>query len=593
MSNKFSINDRKFRGTVIAIVLVVIVLISLSALAFSKLMLAERRAATYSMRQTQTRYLAESGIDAVRTLLLYNEEDLINKGGVYDNIDELCGTLVTESPNHYSDDLREVGRFTVVSPLIDEDGKPSGTRYGLTDESTKIDLRMILAYEQTQPGIGRAILTRLPGVDESIADAILDWLDEDDEPREYGAEADYYEGLDPLRPIRNGMIESLDELLLIEGVTPSLLYGADWNRNGLIDVGEPDPSRLVNAEGTEYENPDGYLDCGLNALLTIRSAESQTSGDGSTKVNVNNDDLNALQQELTSKLDNAEQVNYLVAYRLFGQTALTIPEESESETGGQNPLSSNNNSANNSSISGNSSENASSTATENAPPTNDPSGASNSANDNASARSFDLSRAPQAKIFSVLDLVGGSLQVQYSGESTTETLNSPFTEASLLTDLPAALDALRFNDNEYSRVNINQASRGVLLALPGVTEEIADQIVANRISDPIEQADMETSEETTYNILTTLVDSIDFETLKQIAPYVATEGTVLSAQFIGRFDASSPATRLHVWLDTSKKPAKIVRIQDLSNLGPGFSPDILGVNQETRSTFSVGNAVNR
>ncbi|MDR1384359.1 MAG: general secretion pathway protein GspK [Planctomycetaceae bacterium] len=591
MPNNFSTDRRDFRGTVIAIVLVVIVLISLSALSLSKLMLAERRAATYNMRQTQTRYLAESGIDAIRTLLLYNEEDLLEMGGVYDNIDELCGTLVTESPNNYSDDLREVGRFTVVSPLIDENGMPNGVRYGLTDESTKIDLRMILAYEQTQPGVGRAILTRLPGIDESVADAILDWIDEDDDPREYGAEADYYEGLDPPRPTRNGMIESLDELLLVEGVTPSLLYGADWNRNGLIDVGEPDPSQLVDAEGTEYENSDGYLDCGLNAFLTIRSAESQTSSDGSQKVNVNNDDLNTLQQELTSKLNNTEQVNYIIAYRLFGQTALTIPEENESEP---SPSSNSQSGSNNASTSENSSGNTPSNAAENAPPTGNSSGASNnSATENASERSFDLSRTPQAKIFSVLDLVGGSLQVQYSGESTTETLNSPFTEASMPTDLPTLLNSLRFNDNEYSRININQASRGVLLAIPGVTEEVADNIIANRVSDPAEQADMETSEETTYNILTTLIDYVDFETLKQIAPYVAVEGTVLTAQFIGRFDASSPATRLHVWLDTSEKPAKIVRVQDLSNLGPGFSPDILGVNQDARSTFSVGNAVNR
>jgi len=581
---------------VIAIVLVVIVLISLSALAFSRLMLAERRGATYNMRQTQTRYLAESGIDAVRTMLLYSEEDLIDMGGVYDNADELCGVLVTEPQSNYSDDLREVGRFSVVSPMLDDNGAANGVRYGLTDESTKIDLRMIFAYEQAQPGIGRAILMRLPGVDEYVADAILDWIDEDDEPREYGAEADYYESLDPPRPIRNAMIESLDELLLVAGVTPSLLYGADWNRNGLIDVGEPDPTQLLDAEGTEYENPDGYLDCGLNAMLTIRSAESQTSEDGSQKVNVNNDDLTALQEELTSKLNNTEQVNYIIAYRLFGQTALTIPDDSEtsgSTSSGTSNSSTANASSNSSSASSSSNSSSTNAEEENAAQSGSESAASNNANSNTSEKTFDLTQTPQAKIFSVLDLVGGSLQVQYSGESTTETLNSPFTETSLLTDLPTLLDALRFNENEYSRININQASRGVLLAIPGITEEVADNIIANRVSDPLEQADIELSEETTYNILTVLVDYVDIETLKQIAPYVAVDGTIFSAQFIGRFDSSSPASRLHVWLDTSEKPAKIVRIQDLSNLGPGFSPDILGVNQDTRGTFSVGNAVNR
>jgi DNA uptake protein ComE-like DNA-binding protein len=276
---------------------------------------------------------------------------------------------------------------------------------------------------------------------------------------------------------------------------------------------------------------------------------------------------------------------------LFGQTALPIPEESETGKSTSGGSQSQNSSGRLSSESN--SENIPSAVSGNTPQAGESSGMSNGANNNTSEKSFDLSRTPQAKIFSILDLVGGSLQVQYSGSSTTETLNSPFTEASMSTDLPTLLDALRFNDNEYSRININQASRGVLTVIPGITEEVADIIIANRISDPVEQADMELSEETTYNILTTLVDYVDIETLKQIAPYVAVEGTVFSMQMIGRFDASSPATRLHVWLDTSEKPAKIVRIQDLSNLGPGFSQDILGVNQDTRSMFSVGNAINQ
>ena len=35
----------------------------------------------------------------------------------------------------------------------------------------------------------------LPGMTEDVADAILDWLDTDDEPRELGAEIEYYSGL--------------------------------------------------------------------------------------------------------------------------------------------------------------------------------------------------------------------------------------------------------------------------------------------------------------------------------------------------------------------------------------------------------------
>ena len=571
----FVFNNEKHqnrRGTVIAVVLVVVLILSLSALALSKLMIAEHRGAKYDMRQIQSRYLAESGIDAVRVLLMYEEEDLLDLGGLYDNIDELCGVLVTDS-----NDLREVGRFSVVSPWLDEDGLPTDVRYGLADESGKIDLRMILAFETEKPGVGREILLNLPGVDEYIADAILDWLDEDDDTRDYGAEAEFYEGLDvPYLP-RNGMIESLDELLLIEGVTPTLLYGADWNRNGLVDLGEPDPLELELE--SDYENSEGLLDCGLYALLTIRSAENPNDSNGSEKVNVNGDDLEELQEQLTSKLNNEEWVTYIIAYRLFGETNLYLSEEAESESESTGSASG-----------GTSGSESGSTGGDSGGPSGDQGDQQSGGNSEESERSFDLSQEPKAKIFSVLDLVGGSLQVQYSGESSTETLESPFTEASLAEDMPTLLDAIRFSDS-YSRINLNEASRGVLLAIPGITEDAVDEIIANRIPDPVELAEAEIDEMQT-ELWPLLLEYVDFVTVKLIAPYVTSKGVVSSAQIVGRYDAASPATRLHVWFDTSEKPAQIVRIQDLSNLGPGYTPEMLGVNQDTQSVFSTGNAVN-
>ena len=75
-------------------------------------------------------------------------------------------------------------------------------------------------------------------MDESTADAILDWIDADNEPRDQGAEADYYLGLDPpVRP-RNAVPPSLDELLLVRGVTREKLFGLDRNANFDVDAWE-------------------------------------------------------------------------------------------------------------------------------------------------------------------------------------------------------------------------------------------------------------------------------------------------------------------------------------------------------------------
>lgn len=56
-----------------------------------------------------------------------------------------------------------------------------------------------------------------------IVEAIQDWLDPDDQPSGFGgAEADYYQGLNPPYPITNGPMTSVSELSLIKGVTPAL-----------------------------------------------------------------------------------------------------------------------------------------------------------------------------------------------------------------------------------------------------------------------------------------------------------------------------------------------------------------------------------
>jgi len=60
-----------------------------------------------------------------------------------------------------------------------------------------------------------------------ILDAIKDWMDEDDEATGFGAEDSYYQSLEPPYSCRNAAFESLDELLLVKGITHELFYGTD------------------------------------------------------------------------------------------------------------------------------------------------------------------------------------------------------------------------------------------------------------------------------------------------------------------------------------------------------------------------------
>jgi len=57
-----------------------------------------------------------------------------------------------------------------------------------------------------------------------IVDSIMDWRDANDLHRPNGAEDDYYQSLEPPYNCKDGDFDTVDELLLVRGVTPELFY---------------------------------------------------------------------------------------------------------------------------------------------------------------------------------------------------------------------------------------------------------------------------------------------------------------------------------------------------------------------------------
>jgi len=58
-----------------------------------------------------------------------------------------------------------------------------------------------------------------------VVDSIMDWKDSDDLHRLNGAETDYYQSLPKPYQAKDANLDSIEELLLIRGVTPELYYG--------------------------------------------------------------------------------------------------------------------------------------------------------------------------------------------------------------------------------------------------------------------------------------------------------------------------------------------------------------------------------
>jgi general secretion pathway protein K len=65
-----------------------------------------------------------------------------------------------------------------------------------------------------------------------VVDSIMDWRDPDDFYRVNGAENAYYQSLKEPYKCKNANLDSIEELLLVRGVTPELFYGRSGKREG-------------------------------------------------------------------------------------------------------------------------------------------------------------------------------------------------------------------------------------------------------------------------------------------------------------------------------------------------------------------------
>ena len=96
------------------------------------------------------------------------------------------------------------------------------SRVRLVDEGGKININRV--NEETL----RRIFTNL-GIDnvrrDILVDSIMDWRDADDLHRTNGAENDYYSSLSPPYTAKNGLLDSVEDLLWIRGMTTALFFG--------------------------------------------------------------------------------------------------------------------------------------------------------------------------------------------------------------------------------------------------------------------------------------------------------------------------------------------------------------------------------
>lgn len=200
-------------GIALLLILWILTILMVVALSFSVMSKTETFA-TISFKETvEKKFIAEAGIQRALMELFY-----INQNQYQPHI--LEGKEVWRTDYAPYRDVIGDGFYAVK----------------IMSESGKIDINAL----DDNSGIILKNLLRNSGVEEEdadiIVDSLLDWKDSGDADarRLHGAESEYYMSLPNPYKAKNANFDTVEELILVKGMTPEILYG-NAERKGIID----------------------------------------------------------------------------------------------------------------------------------------------------------------------------------------------------------------------------------------------------------------------------------------------------------------------------------------------------------------------
>lgn len=302
--------DRRIRrGMILPLMLLILALLGVMAASSSFYVYANHSAVQSLAHGLQTRLAAEAGVQKVMLML---RTERANDTAWYDNPEEFHRVIVWTQEggieglgtvDEYADgESVQVYRFSIVADDPDDDEKR--VRFGITDESSKLNINTATG-EQLSALIGQ-FATEEMNVD-ALVDALIDWRDTNKAPMPNGAEAEYYSRLDPPYAVKNANYDTVEELLLVRGFSGQLLYGEDFDRNGLLSPNEDDGD-----ESFPPDNGDGELNVGLYPYLTVYSRDVNTASDNTQRVYIFGD-ANAIPERLADYTDDQDKIDFIAA----------------------------------------------------------------------------------------------------------------------------------------------------------------------------------------------------------------------------------------------------------------------------------------
>jgi general secretion pathway protein K len=187
---------RKNAGVALLITLLVLVLIVILAMEIFRAGARAAQTGAFGRDSVRGSLLAEAGLAAARIALRETAKDF-----QYETLDQVWSRPVPPI---------ELGEGTILVTVEDEERKINLNRLVLPNGNAPDEQRL---------AVFRKLLANLD-IDPSLADAVVDWLDNDDTPRVGGAESAYYLSLPYAYRAKNDFFDTLDELRLVRGMTP-------------------------------------------------------------------------------------------------------------------------------------------------------------------------------------------------------------------------------------------------------------------------------------------------------------------------------------------------------------------------------------
>jgi general secretion pathway protein K len=245
----------------LVIVLWVLTLLSVIVLEFCFSMRTELNVTRHYKEETQLYFYAQGGVHRAIAELIYRNDPAIHN---------------QRNPDQGPNNLQIKIEKGEGAPVMEEEWRTDGRPYPVRFRSGEAEVRVRseagrINLNKASDQLLKRVIKYFVEIGEQrdiIIDSIQDWRDKDDLHRLNGAEDSHYQSLPEPYNCKNGDFDTVEELLLVRGITPELFYGKRSKNQG---------------EGEER------VTFGLKDIFTVFSSATQV-------------DLNAASQEVLMAL---------------------------------------------------------------------------------------------------------------------------------------------------------------------------------------------------------------------------------------------------------------------------------------------------